>query len=64
MTAKCFACGKKFRTAARWTVRCSDDQWVEVGPDCYRKVEAAGDAGYQPPLGGPRLFLIPTSEAK
>lgn len=32
---------------------------VPVGRECYRKVVAMdASGGYQPPLGGPRLFLI------
>ena len=61
---KCFACDRPFRSSARWSVKTADGQWVYVGPDCYRHVEAAGELGYQPPLGGPRLFLIPISEIK
>lgn len=26
--------------------------------DCFKKIIAAGDEGYQPPLGGPRLYYI------
>jgi len=33
-----------------------DGQTVFVGPECFKHIRAAGDEGYQPPLGGPRLF--------
>jgi hypothetical protein len=33
-----------------------DDQTVEVGPECYKKTLKAGENGYQPPLGGPKLY--------
>jgi hypothetical protein len=35
-----------------------ESQTAYVGPDCYKKIKAAGAAGYQPPLGGPRLVLV------
>lgn len=40
----CFACGRVADTR--------DAQVVFVGRDCYRAIEAAGEPGYQPPLGG------------
>ena len=57
-TERCFSCG---RTLSRgWYVRTSDEQLPIVGPECVRRVNAAGPAGYQPthPHGknGPRLF--------
>jgi hypothetical protein len=42
----------------RYLVRCIDEQTVFVGPDCFKRVESGGSKGYQPPLGGPRLFII------
>lgn len=60
---RCFACDKKIgaRSAAD-LVDTRDDQLVYVGAECRKKIEAAGEAGYQPPKGGPRLFLIDTGE--
>lgn len=52
---KCFACNRHI-IADKQTAMTGDGQSVYVGPDCYRKIEQAGAAGYQPPLGGPRLF--------
>lgn len=54
---KCFACGKALELI-RLRVDTRDDQIVFVGPDCFRKVQSAGESGYQPPLGGPRLWML------
>lgn len=53
---RCFACGRPVTLRG---CRCvtADGQRVEVGNNCYKLVRAAGDAGYQPPLGGPRIYL-------
>lgn len=58
-TTKCFACDK-ILTGARQYVRAetSDGQRVLVGRECFRKIKDAGDQGYQPPLGGPKLFPL------
>jgi len=56
-TERCFACGRKLgRSYALVDTR--DDQLVYVGSECFKLVMQAGDAGYQPPLGGPRLYPI------
>lgn len=56
---KCYACGRAFNGEQNRTlVTPADDQLVYVGPECHRKIKAAGVAGYQPPRGGPRLYLI------
>ena len=57
VTAPCFVCGRGLRGKG-WTVYCTDEQAPRVGPDCYKKVVAAGEAGYQPPLGGPRVWAV------
>lgn len=57
----CFACGKKMRHNIHM-VDTRDDQRVFVGGDCYRHVIKAGEVGYQPPLGGPRLWLLTTDK--
>lgn len=60
----CFACGR--RLARPEFVFLSDTTSggrhyeVHVGPECFEHVKSAGPSGYQPPLGGPRLYL--TSE--
>lgn len=52
---KCFACDRALgRNPKQADTR--DDQIVSVGSDCYSKIETAGEAGYQPPKGGPRLY--------
>jgi hypothetical protein len=33
-----------------------DGQRVFVGDDCYNRIATSGESGYQPPLGGPRLW--------
>ena len=52
---KCFACNNKRASHAAVT---SDGQLVFVGSECIKKIRAAGTVGYQPPLGGPVLFLV------
>ena len=55
---RCYACDRLIRTRrAPCEVFTSDRQLVWVGSECYRKILAAGGSGYQPPLGGPRLFV-------
>lgn len=62
MRERCFACDRPLgRFAARVDTR--DDQIVRVGSECFKLIEEAGEAGYQPPKGGPRLFLIPRCES-
>ena len=58
MARCCFACGKKTGTNPN-IADTRDDQIVFVGMECYRRIVAAGDAGYQPERGGPRLWTIP-----
>lgn len=58
MKDRCFACGRILgRNPALVDTR--DGQTVFVGTECFKKVQAAGEDGYQPPKGGPRLWLIP-----
>lgn len=55
----CFACGKKFRNLdSRYLADTRDGQEVFIGPECLKRVQAAGDAGYQPDKGGPRLYPL------
>jgi len=53
---KCFACGRQIYTCSLADTR--DGQEVFVGAECYRKIMAAGENGYQPPRGGPKLYPI------
>ena len=48
---KCFACDRHTSNPQKATT--SDGQVVYVGADCYRKI---GPDGWQPPMGGPRLY--------
>ena len=60
-TRRCFACDRPLgETPALVDTR--DAQLVHVGRECYEMVAAAGEAGYQPPKGGPRLYLIAEEE--
>lgn len=53
---KCFACGKRLGTRMPGRADTRDGQWVYVGSECSKRIETAGDEGWQPPRGGPRLF--------
>lgn len=55
MSDKCFACDKQL-TTNYFVADTRDGQVVHVGNDCYRKIMAAGEAGFQPDKGGPRLW--------
>lgn len=54
---KCFACDRSMKNN-RYLVDTKDNQTVLVGHDCFKKIEQSGRYGYQPPLGGPRLYCI------
>lgn len=56
----CYACGRKLGKKTPKAADTRDAQWVYVGSECSKKIEAAGDAGWQPPKGGPRLYPMPT----
>jgi hypothetical protein len=61
--AKCFACDRPLgKDTRRATTR--DGQRVYVGADCHRKIRAAGDDGYQPPGGGPRLYPLSPEDTR
>ena len=53
----CFACGRRLGRNPG-VVTCPDAQDVYVGRECFKLVAAGGVDGYQPPRGGPRLFLL------
>ena len=55
---RCFACGKELKSPNLVDTR--DGQTVYVGPECFAKVREAGESGYQPPKGGPKLYLLET----
>lgn len=63
MNDKCFACGRKLGKNPR-QVDTGEDQKPSVGSECFKLILAAGAAGYQPPTGGPRLWVLtPAREA-
>lgn len=53
---RCFACGRPMLHPRLVDTR--DAQTVYVGRCCGARVTAAGDRGYQPKLGGPRLYAL------
>lgn len=57
MIDKCFACDRKLGKSPQ-LVDTRDDQTVYVGSECFKLIAAAGKQGYQPPKGGPRLWLL------
>jgi hypothetical protein len=58
----CFVCGRRLNSGPYGrpfnhpTVITIDGQRPAVGHDCARKVANAGEEGYRPPLGGPRVW--------
>lgn len=55
---KCFACDRPLgRLGPEWMADTRDGQLVYVGRECFRKIKGAGALGWQPPKGGPRLWL-------
>lgn len=56
-TERCFACDRKLGKNAK-LVDTRDAQTTLVGRECHKHVSAAGEAGWQPPKGGPRLYLL------
>jgi len=53
----CFACGRKLGKSP-YLADTRDDQTVYVGSECAKLIKSAGEQGYQPPLGGPRLYPL------
>src|SRR5262245_3042190 len=60
---RCYVCDRPVRRngfgvvgVGKKTVLTVDGERQFVGPDCYRRIVDAGPSGYQPPLGGPRLY--------
>lgn len=64
MKLKCYACGRAM-AGGRHVVYTADDggQRQFVGPDCFAHVLEGGPAGYQPSLGGPRLYADAPADA-
>jgi hypothetical protein len=57
MTEKCFACDLPLGENPK-LADTRDDQLVYVGTNCYALIKAAGEEGYQPPKGGPKLYVV------
>lgn len=58
MARKCFACDRVMRGHSFYLAVTHDNQQLlQVGGECWKKIWAAGKDGYQPARGGPRLFL-------
>lgn len=56
--SKCFACDRAFVDGERvYVADTRDDQIVQVGSTCLKKIKKSGDEGWQPPKGGPRLYM-------
>jgi hypothetical protein len=55
--SKCFACEKPVGAKSHLAFT-PDGQSVYVGRECYNLIESAGDRGWQPPKGGPRLYTL------
>jgi len=55
-TRYCFACDRPLGRSPQ-LVDTRDAQLVYVGAECFKKIRTAGDSGWQPPKGGPRLYL-------
>lgn len=56
-TNKCFACDKRLGKNPKM-VDTRDAQIVFVGSECFKMIEKAGESGYQPPKGGPKLYEV------
>ena len=62
---KCYACGRRFTADEnRVLVDTHEDQAVFVGRECYRHIVEAGEEGWQPPKGGPRLWTMTMARSK
>lgn len=57
-TGRCFACDRMLGHNPH-LVDTRDAQTVFVGSECFKLIKAAGNKGWQPPKGGPRLYLLP-----
>lgn len=64
MAEKCFACDRPLGGPSARAVTLDKAQTVYVGWECYRHILSAGDKGYQPPKGGPRLFAVTHGEER
>ena len=56
---RCFACDRIIREEKPAIADTRDGQGVYVGNECLKKILRAGESGYQPPKGGPKLYPMP-----
>lgn len=54
---QCFACGRKLGQKP-YLADTRDSQTVYVGVECAKHIKRAGDEGWQPPKGGPKLYPL------
>lgn len=55
---RCFACDKVIKVPFPRTAITDDGaQRVYVGRECYKNIEKSKEQGWQPPKGGPKLYL-------
>lgn len=59
---RCFACGQIIPYEKSRYATTTDNQIVSVGSNCYQQIRKTAENGYQPLLGGPRLYLLNQSE--
>lgn len=57
MTERCKVCDRKLGKKPH-VADTLEDQVVLVGSECYKKIVAAGEAGWQPPFAFPRLYVL------
>ncbi len=57
---RCFACERELKRF-RHEAMTADGQRVLVGPECNGWIARNAESGYQPPLGGPRLYPMPAA---
>lgn len=60
---RCFACDRVLGKTPH-LVDTRDAQKVYVGRECYKLIVAAGQVGYQPVKGGPRLWATEKESSK
>lgn len=63
LTDYCFCCGRKLGMFPV-LVDTRDAQTAFIGRRCWKKVRDAGDDGYQPVRGGPKLYPLPGYQRK
>jgi hypothetical protein len=55
----CFACDRPIIGKVKHKAITSDGaQIVPIGSECFKEIVQGGILGWQPPKGGPRLFIV------